>query len=128
MTDQIEIGFAALNSDERAVWDVLKNHRGRAHAIRKADLACAVGLPERKMREAIKSLVEKHRFRIGSTPTHPPGYFIIISDGEAWECCRRYRGQALSILVREMWLRRITRRELLGQLELELIELECADG
>lgn len=122
---QISLAFSTpLEPAERAVWNALQAHRGRPQAIRKGDLARATGLHEREMRHALKSLVEKKGKRIGSTPTHPPGYFIIESDAEAWECCERYHNQALSILVREMKLRRITRRDLVGQIDLELSKEE----
>ena len=121
---QTEILFAPLEPAEHAVWNALRPHTGRARAIRKDDLARATGLRERDMRHALKKLIEKHGKRIGSTPTYPPGYFIIETDDEAWECCERYHRQALSILVREMRLRRIARRDLLGQLEIELAKEE----
>ena len=118
---QISLCFTPpLEPAERAVWNALQSHRGRSRAIRKSDLARATGMHERAMRSVLKSLVEKRGKRIGSTPTHPSGYFIIETDDEAWECCERYHRHAISVLVREMKLRGIARHELIGQLDIEL--------
>lgn len=109
-----------LTPEERRVWSVLQYRTGAVNAITKERLSESVGMHERAVREAIKALVEVRRKPIGSTPSTPPGYFVIDHPDEARRVCKRYRGQALSLLRREAAIRRMSMDELLGQLTLDL--------
>ena len=104
----------------RAVWNVLRARRGRALAIGKSEIARHLGIHERRVTHAVKVLVEVMHYRIGSTPSHPPGYFVIETQNEADECCERYHGQALSLLHRERILRDVVAARLTDRLKIEL--------
>ena len=110
-----------LTSDERLVWDTLStSHRGRSEAITQASLSVAVGMPARRMRKVMKSLIQVHGLPVGSSPHQPAGYYTITNQAEAAEATARYYRQALSLLYRMRRLRDIALRELIDQLELDL--------
>ncbi|MBU2051365.1 MAG: hypothetical protein KKH61_20650 [Gammaproteobacteria bacterium] len=117
--DLFQAFFPEMSPEERKVWSALQNHRGRQDAITGDDLALATGLTWRKGRDIMKTLVEVYRKRIGGVPGSPPGYFLIESPEELEDVCRRYRGQALSLLRREAILRRMSLEELCGQLTMK---------
>ena len=117
---QMSMLFLEMTPDEKAVWRILQDHRGRARALTGEALAERAGLPWRECRDVMKSLIEAHHCRIGSAPGRPPGYFVIETPGEALECCRVLRGQGLSVLKRAAVLQGVSLRELFGQIALEV--------
>ena len=110
-----------LIPDESLVWDTLsRSHRGRDEAITQASLAVALGIPARRLRSIIKTLIESHRLPIGSTPHSPAGYFVVETPEEAAEVAARlYRG-ALSLLYRYGRFTDATLHDLGGQIVLDL--------
>lgn len=118
--------FPEMSPEEQRVWNYLKFRQGRERAITGRELEMYTGIDWRTCRDIIKTLVEAYGKRIGSVPGSPPGYFVIATAGELEDVCSRYRGQALSLLRREAILRRMSVRELLGQMELQA--MERADG
>lgn len=66
-------------------------HRGREHAIRRADLARAFDLDERTLRAMISELVEVDGHPIARTND---GIFLAVTDEEREENCRRYMAMA----------------------------------
>lgn len=117
---QLQFLFLGMTPDEKRVWGVLQNHRGRASAITGEELARQVGLHWRLCREVMKSLIETHHCRIGSAPGRPPGYFIIETPEEAEATYETLKGQGLSTLKRAAVIRRVSLRELFGQLQMEI--------
>lgn len=117
---QLSMLFLEMTPDEKRVWRILQDHRGRARAITGAELAAQAEIPWRECRDLMKTLIEFHHCRIGSAPGRPPGYFIIETAAEAEECYRVLRGQGLSTLKRAAVLRGIELRKLVGQLSLEV--------
>lgn len=108
-----------LTKNEQLVWIAVRGHN-RENPIKKSQIAKKTGLHERKVRNILKHLVEHRGYRIGSTPNRPQGYFVIENLEDARDVCRRYRSQAISILMRERSLRQISIRELVGQVEIDL--------
>ena len=120
MTIQYE-AVSRLAPDESLVWDALStSHRGRGEAITQASLSTVVGMPARSLRRVIKSLIQTHGLPIGSAPDWPAGYFVIETQHELAKTADRYRRQALSLLYREMRLRKMTAHQLARQIEMEL--------
>lgn len=111
--------FPQMSPDERQVWGCLQNHVGHENAITWEDICLATGLDNRKARQAKENLINVYRKRVGSTPVSPYGVFLIQDAAELEDVCKRYRGQALSLMRTEANLRRIGMEELLGQLALE---------
>ena len=113
--------ISRLTPDESLVWDVLStSHRGRAEAITQAPLAVAVGIPARRLRQIIKSLIQTHGLLVGSTPHSPAGYFAVATPQEAKEVADRYYRGALSLLYRMRRFNDATLHELGNQIVLDL--------
>jgi len=51
---------AAMSREERLVWSALEGRRGRAAALKCAELQQMTGLHERAVRKCVKALVERH--------------------------------------------------------------------
>lgn len=117
---QFQFLFLDMTPDEKRVWGILQGHAGRASAITGEELAKQADLPWRWCREVMKSLIETHHCRIGSAPGRPPGYFIIETPEEAEATYETLKGQALSTLKRAAVIRKVSLRELFGQLQMEL--------
>lgn len=111
-----------LSTEEALVWDVLQDYRGQANAITNQRLAAATGLPERRLRDVIKTLVEDYHKSIGSLPGI--GVFLITNLEERQAVVDFYRGHALSLLKRMAILSHFSTAHLLEQLELDLRHLE----
>ena len=112
-----QAGAFQMTAEQRAVWNVLREHRGRAAAIRIRTLVTVCSLPERKVREIVTSLILVFHLRIGSvySGSHP-GYFVIETGAEAEATYEVLRGHALSILRRAAVIRRLSFPDLVGQL------------
>ena len=110
-----------LTPDEEMVWDALStSHRGRDEAITQAALSVSLGMPARKLRRIIKTLIQAHGLPIGSTPHSPAGYFVIETIKESQEITARYYHQALSLLYRMRRLKDISLVDLCEQIALDL--------
>lgn len=120
MTIQYET-ITHLTPDESLVWDVLStSHRGRDEAITQAVLSVSVGMPARRLRNVIKSLIQIHGLPVGSTPHSPAGYFVVETPEELAEIVERYYRGALSLLYRMRRLKDIPLGDLAEQLVLDL--------
>lgn len=107
-----------MNADILAsVAGVLGGHVGRAHAIHKDALASEVGIPERAVQKAVGELIQKHDLFIGSHPSL--GYWMIEDEEELKLAERNLTGRGIKIFRRLAKLRKISMRELFGQMSLE---------
>ena len=113
-------GDSPMTDEERSVMNILRSHRGRDNAIKAPRLAQAAEITPRQLRSAIGHLIEFHHVRIGSTTKKPYGYFIIETYEDAQEACEQLRHRAMSCLKRMSILKRMTMRELMGQMKFEL--------
>jgi len=100
----------------------LEKHVGKDEGIHVRDLVARItGLAvnpaaqERRVRKAIEELRRKGE-RICGKPE--AGYFMAASDAELLETCSYLRRRAISGLVTESRMRRVSLPELLGQLQL----------
>lgn len=112
-----QAGAFEMTAEQASVWNLLKDHKGKAGAVKSKTLATASGLPERRVREIVTSLILVFHIRIGSAYSgRHPGWFVIESSEEAEETYQVLRGHALSILKRAAVIRRLSFPELVGQL------------
>lgn len=122
--EQMTIPYETINRltpDESLVWDTLStSHRGRDEAITQASLAVALGIPARRLRRIIKTLIQTHRMPIGSTPHSPAGYFVVNTPEEAAEVAARFYHGALSLLHRMRRFTDATLHDLGNQIALDL--------
>jgi biotin operon repressor len=95
------------------------HHLGHEQGVSCSRLAQAVGASERDVRAAITEL------RLEEEPigAHPRwGYFIIATPAEKKATCDFLRSRAMTSLKLEARLRRVPLGELVGQLNLQLLE------
>jgi len=116
----MQLLFSEMPPDEQRVWRALQAHAGRASAITGEALAEGTGLPWRECRQVMKDLIEIHHKRIGSSPSRPAGYYIIETPDEEEATYQTLKGQAISTLKRASVIRRVSLREIFGQLALEV--------
>jgi len=110
-----------MDAAERAVFNALwPCFVGRARAIARVNLVEHTGLPDREVREALKSLAENHGVPIGSAVSPPSGYFIINTRAEAADVYRTLRSYGLSSLQRAAAIRAIVATEDLRRIQSEL--------
>lgn len=69
-----------MTETERTVLDVIRLLPGRKYGVRGRDLAEAVELRHRLLREVIESLITVHGIPIGSDPIN--GYYLILTEDE----------------------------------------------
>lgn len=134
MTDQIDIFVSSprwrpeafdatkLTTVESAVLSVLRYHVGRARAIVVEELAAALDIEKRKLRETLKHMSEAHDIGICSTPVKPWGIYLVATLEEEEDYLKRETGRALSILKRVARHKRSHLAALAGQAALKLEE------
>ncbi len=98
---------------------VLHAHLGRERAISASNLSELLGLPERRTRELVASLINEHGVPVGSSTEKPPGYYIIVDPKELDAVCASLKSRALKILLRLSRLQKASLEKVLGQLSLE---------
>lgn len=110
-----------MTAEKRHIANIIAGCRGRSKAVQARHIGYKVGLPERKVREIIKELVEQHHLPIGSTPANPGGYYIITDSKELRQVRRSLVRRAVSILNRaKAYDRAGWVAEMAGQLSLKL--------
>ncbi len=110
-----------MTREEKQITEILTEASGRERAVSVAAISRSTGINERRVRQIVKHLIERHQFPIGSTTTVPSGYYIITDNEERIMVRKSLLRRAFSILKRASvydkagWVGAIT-----GQLELEL--------
>jgi hypothetical protein len=107
-------------SDEQAVLDVVRRHRGRAQAIGLDALAVSAGISERQVQHTIASLIEQHGQPIGSATMRPAGYYLIETADELAESLGQLTHRIISLARRIAALKQSTTPIVLNQLALEI--------
>ncbi|MBE3574561.1 MAG: hypothetical protein IMW99_03765 [Firmicutes bacterium] len=114
--------FPEMTQEEKDVAAWIETRHGAQQAISVGDLAQRTGLDERRVRQIVKHLIERHFLPIGSS-VHPGGYYVITDDGERRRVRRALIRRALSILERaKVYDRGPWIHSLIGQLEMQLGE------
>jgi hypothetical protein len=112
-----------LRDTEARVLAVIRGRRGRDNAISRAELSEATGLPDRTVRRHKERLVKLFGYPVcASYEAKRGGYYWPVTDEEIQRVRRKLRGHALSILVSDSRLGKISKRmrNLLEQLRLEI--------
>ena len=113
-----------LTSVESAVLSILRYHIGHARALVVEELAAAVKLEKRKLRDVLKHMSETHDIGICSTPMKPWGIYLVETLEEEEEYLKREMGRALSVLRRISRHKRSHYARLAGQAALQLEEVK----
>ena len=110
-----------MDRDEKLVFGALwPAHVGRAAAITQEQLAEAVHLPPREMRDIIAAPIITHEIPIGSASGTPPGYFIIGSPGEAAQVYEELTRHGVATLRRRRAIGRIVDGAVRRKIQIEL--------
>jgi len=109
---------------ERMVAGLIHWRQGAGNAIRAADLADALDIPERQIRNIVRDLRTKHYLPIGSTPSKPAGYFWAVTKEEILEFTERWRVFGLKQLYMVHRLRRQALPDFIDQLKLDLQKID----
>lgn len=84
--------------------EVIAHHVGRNRAINADLIAEKVGITgkyaNRKTRSIISRMVDEQDDFIGSSPSDPPGYWLIADRAEVQDVLRNWRNRSLSIMRR----------------------------
>jgi|GEM_PF-2841324 len=109
-----------MSADDRKVLSILRGH-DRSNPIARTELAELVGISGREIQDVVRRLIMDYGQLIGSsTDARNPGYYMIADIKEADKVCHSLRRRALKILVRVAKIRKISVRELLEQMKMEL--------
>ena len=123
MNDQGDIfnqDLVGLDDEEARVWKVIRERRGSGNAMKVADLAWRVRLPETKVREVVSHLVRDHGKLIGSSTTKPPGFYIIDDPEELRAHIKSLQHRGIMCLVRAAALAKTSVEDIFKQGRLEL--------
>lgn len=122
MTEQLDIfrqDVIGLTEEEAAVWQIVKEHKGKALAIKADTLAFRCRMEEVRVREIISRLVVKHGKLIGSNTGSPPGFYLITDEKELEKNVRSLRHRGIMCLVRAAALEKIAVEDMFNQARME---------
>lgn len=103
---------------ETRILDLLRKRKGHKLAIRAKTIATLLGVSEREVRDAIKTLIEQYNHPIASTVEPPYGFFIPASQEEIEQYAQNLKSRIKSIAVRLRAFEANTAHRVLEQLEL----------
>jgi len=98
---------AGLDGEGARVARILLNRRGKARAISRRELVAITGIPDRRLRSTIASLVIDHHLPIGSAAAG--GYFWMTSLEEIKAEARNIESYLIDIAARKRALEAIAR-------------------
>jgi len=106
-----------LSADEQRVWNALWWHKGHDQAITQYGLAGQCDLRPRAVREAIKSLVERHGYLICGSQD---GYFIVETPEELAQAKAELYSRLVSLAVRLSRMEKSSLEYVWGQMRLRM--------
>lgn len=110
-----------LSPKHRDLLQLLRPHKGRAQARPISAIAERLGMSERDVKAAVKSLVEDFGLPIGASRQEPHGYFFIVSADDLEFALRPLANEVISIArrMRKLGGSAIV-KEMLGQIRVEI--------
>ena len=123
MTEQMNIfdqEFEGLSSEEKLIWSIVREHRGKDHAIQVCELSREVNLPDRVVRGFVAKLRTEHGKLIGSRTTVKPGYYIITNREELNKYMASMRRRGIKILMAAAAAQKVSVEEVFKQGRLDL--------
>ncbi len=117
MAEQLALEFE-MTIEERGILAAIDKGRMRARSA--GDLARLTNVPERRLRQVIRHLIDYHHCVIGSATDEPPGFYVITDPGELADVLGTLRHRGISILVRAARISGNSLDEIFKQGRLEL--------
>jgi hypothetical protein len=117
--------FPEMTATEQRVYYEISWRHGQQYAIPIAEIQRHTGLSERTIKDAVRTLRLAHLQPIASRRQPPYGYFMIGTAAELEETVHAMRSQAieeLRVCFALLGRNRSRLRELLGQMEIEVLE------
>lgn len=102
-----------LSADECALLRMLQFQRGAAQALPAQTISLQLGMPERRVKMIVKSLIEDFGIPIGGSRQEPVGYFLIVTPDDLEQALRPLRREVVSIGRR---MRALTSDQQLGEI------------
>jgi hypothetical protein len=122
MAEQLSLDFETpgLTCEERAVWDCIKDRKGKGNEILGAVIARRTGMDYRMVRAVIADLMNRKGKLIGSNSR---GYYVPVTKEEVYEVTKSLRHRGIMILVRAAKLMGNSLEEVFHQGRMELEEV-----
>lgn len=119
MPEQLTLDFQTppLMPEEQAVWDCIKDRRGKGSEVLGTVIAARTGIDYTTVRAIIAHLINHKHKLIGS---NSKGYYIPVAPEEIAEVTRSLRHRGIMILVRAARLQKTSLVEIFQQSCLEL--------
>ena len=105
-----------LTVEQRAVWDCIRDHRGKGNEILGTEISRMTGIDYTRVRAVIAHLINSHHRLIGSNGN---GYFIPVTGAEIGAVTKSLRHRGIMILVRAAQLQKTSLVEIFNQTLLE---------
>ena len=124
MNSQLDI-FAAkkrrcIEEDAKRVWKYLCNYKGKKNTVTTQHLINLTGLDMRRIRAAVKYLIEERGKAVCSCKGSNPGYFVGETDEEIRQSAEPLRKLGLSTLKKYSRLRKIGKNKLIEEIQMDL--------
>lgn len=117
------IDLAALcDDDERAVARILNTREGAGAAMKVAEVAAAAGMGDRKAQSIVRHLIVDHAAPIGTSSRAPHGWYLVATRAEHEAVVALHRARALSELQTMAAHSRRAVRDLMAEVQTELLE------
>lgn len=118
MPEQLSIDFA-LTREERMIYNILQNCKGKDAAILGANIASLTGISYDDIRQIISHLVNEHHCLIAS---YSRGYYIPVTAGEVEAATRSLRHRGIMILMRAARLQKQSLEDIFHQGKMEFMQ------
>lgn len=105
-----------LTADQQAVWDCIKDRRGKGSEILGPEIARVTALDYVQVRTIIAHLINHHNKLIGS---NGKGYYVPVTPDEINEVTKSLRHRGIMILMRAARLQKASLTEIFNQSYLE---------
>jgi len=113
---QLNLDGPQLTVEQRAVWDCIRDRRGKGNEILGTEISRMTGIEYTTVRAMIAHLITKHGKLIGSNGN---GYFIPVTPAEIAAVTKSLRHRGIMILVRAAQLQKTSLVAIFNQTLLE---------
>lgn len=104
--------------EHRRVYAIIQHCRGRAQAVKNADLAKAAGIGERYCRKILEELANDFNVAVGTAYGSDGGRYIIVNPQEIDETCEQKIKHGVAMLASAYRLKRACGPQIKGQVEM----------
>jgi hypothetical protein len=107
-----------VTEDQRQLLQILRMRRGKARVISIGEICERTRLTPRRVKDMVRSLVIDFGLQVGaSRDGDEGGYYLVLTDEEAWDTARPYLNEAIAMFRRaEVFVGKRAILEFRGQL------------